>query len=154
MPSRKSIVMTAAAAAAAAVAAKSHQLCPTLCHPIDGSPPGSPFPGIPPGKNTGVSCYFLLQCTKVKSESEVTQWCWLLATPCTAAYQAPLFMGFSRQGYRSGVPLPPLIATTRQVFAGKVMSLLLNSLSGFVIAFLPMSKCLLISWLQSPSSVI
>ena len=46
------------------------------------------------------------------------------------------------------------IALTRQIFVGKVMSLLFNMLSGLVIAFLPRSKCLLISWLQSPSAVI
>ena len=46
------------------------------------------------------------------------------------------------------------IALTRQTFAGKVMSLLLNMLSRLVIAFLPKSKCLLISKLQSPSAVI
>ena len=46
------------------------------------------------------------------------------------------------------------IAFTRQTFVGKVMSLLLNMLSQSVIAFLPRSKCLLISWLQSPSAVI
>ena len=59
-----------------------------------------------PGKNTGVGCYFLLQCMKVKSETEVTQSCPTLATPWTAAYQAPLSMGFSWQEYWSGVPLP------------------------------------------------
>ena len=59
-----------------------------------------------PGKNTGVGCYFLLQCMKVKSEREVTQSCPTLATPWTAAYQAPLSMGFSRHKYWSGVPLP------------------------------------------------
>ena len=53
----------------AAAAAKSLQSCPTLCNPIDGSPPGSSVPG----KNTGVGCHFLLQCRKVKSESEVAQ---------------------------------------------------------------------------------
>ena len=52
-------------------AAKSLQSCPILCDPIDGSPPGSPVPG----KNTGVGCHFLLQCVKVKSESEVSQSC-------------------------------------------------------------------------------
>ena len=61
----------------------------------------------------------------------------LLATPWTAAYQAPLSMGFSRQEYWSGVPLPSL-----------------NILSRLVITFLPRSKRLLISWLQSPSVVI
>ena len=46
------------------------------------------------------------------------------------------------------------IALTRWTFVSKVMSLLLNVLSRFVIAFLPRSKCLLVSWLQSPSAVI
>ena len=55
-----------------------------------------------PGKNTGVGCHFLLQCMKVKSESDV----WLFETPWTAAYQAPPSMGFSRQEYSSGVPMP------------------------------------------------
>ena len=55
-----------------------------------------------PGKNTGVGCHCLLQCMKVKSESEVR----LLATPWTAAHQAPPSKGFSRQEYWSGVPLP------------------------------------------------
>ena len=54
-----------------AAAAKLHQLCPTLCNPIDGSPPGSPCRWDSPGKNTGVDCHFLLQCMKVKSGSEV-----------------------------------------------------------------------------------
>ena len=60
-----------------------------------------------PGKNTGVGCHCLLQCMKVKSESEVSR-VRLLATPWTAAYQAPPSMGFSRQEYWSGVPLPSL----------------------------------------------
>ena len=59
-----------------------------------------------PGKNTRVGCHFLLQCMKVKSESEVAQSCPTLVTPRTAAYQAPPSMGFSRQEYWSGVPLP------------------------------------------------
>ena len=59
----------------AAAAAKLLQSCPTLCNPIDGSPPGLPHPWDSPGKNTGVGCHFLLQCMKVKSESEVTLTC-------------------------------------------------------------------------------
>ena len=59
-----------------------------------------------PGKNTGAGCHFLLQCMKVKSESEVAQSCLTLATPWTAAHQAPPSMGFSRQKYWSGLPLP------------------------------------------------
>ena len=64
----------------AAAAAKSLQSCPTLCDPIDSSPPGS-HPWDSPGKNTGVGCHFLLQCMKVKSESEVTQSCPTLSDP-------------------------------------------------------------------------
>ena len=92
----------------AAAAAKSLQSCPTLCDPIDGSPPGSPVCGNSPGKNTGVGCHFLLQCMKVKSENEVAQSVWLIATAWTAAYQSPPSLGFSRQEYWSGVPLPSL----------------------------------------------
>ena len=91
--------------AAAAAAANSLQSCPTLCNPIDGSPPGSPVPGILQA-NAGVGCHFLLQRMKVKSESEVAQLCPTLVTPWTAAYQAPPSMGFSRQKYWSRVPLP------------------------------------------------
>ena len=58
------------------------------------------------GKNTGVGCHCLLQCMKVKSKSEVAQSCRLLATPWTAAHQAPPSMGLSRQEYWSGLPLP------------------------------------------------
>ena len=59
-----------------------------------------------PGKNTGVGCHLLLQCMKVKSESEVAQLCLTLSNTWTATYQAPLSMGFSRQEYQSGLPLP------------------------------------------------
>ena len=65
--------------AATATAAKSLQSCPTLCDPIDGSPPGSPISGIL--QKTGVGRHFLLQCVKGKSESEVTQSCPTLSDP-------------------------------------------------------------------------
>ena len=66
---------------AAAAAAKSLQSCPTLCDPTDGSPPGHPCPWDSPGKNTGVGYHFLLQCMKVKRESEVAQSCLTLSNP-------------------------------------------------------------------------
>ena len=66
--------------AAAAAAAKSLQSCPTLCDPRDGSPPGFPFSGILQAR-TRVDCHFLLQCMKVKSESEVAQSCPTLSDP-------------------------------------------------------------------------
>ena len=65
---------------AAAAAAKSLQSCPTLCNPIDSSPPGS-HPWESPGKNPEVGCHFLLQFMKVKSESEVAQSCPTLCDP-------------------------------------------------------------------------
>ena len=69
-----------------------------------------PRPWDSPGKNNGVGCHFLLQCMKVKSESEVAQSCPTLSAPWTAAHQAPPSLGFSRQEYRSEVPLPsPMI---------------------------------------------
>ena len=86
--------------------AKSLQLCPTLCDPIDGSPIGSPVPGILQAKNTGVGCHFLLQCMKMKSESEVAQSCPTLSDSMDFSLPAPPSMGFSRQEYWSGVPLP------------------------------------------------
>jgi len=93
-------------AAAAAAAAKSLQSCPTLCDPTNGSLPGSPVPGILQAR-TMESVAISFSNTwkwkvKVKSLSRV----WLIATPQTAAYQAPLPMGFSRQEYWSGLPLP------------------------------------------------
>ena len=97
-----------------------------------------PCPWDSPGKCTGVGCPFLLQCMKVKSESEVAQLCPTLVTPWTAAYQAPPSMGFSRQKYWSGVlKLVYFTFQTMQVFKPFI------SLSHFVlllsyILFLPM----------------
>ena len=65
-----------------------------------------PRPWDSPGKNTGVGCHFLLQCMKWKVKVKSLSRVWLLATPWTVAYQAPPSMGFSRQEYWSGVPLP------------------------------------------------
>ena len=56
-----------------------------------------PHPWDSPGKNTGVGCHFLLQCRKMKSESEVAQSCLIRSDPMDCTYQAPLSMGFSRQ---------------------------------------------------------
>ena len=89
----------------AAAAAKSPQLCLTLCDHRQ-QLTRLPRPWNSSVKNTGVGFHILLQCMKLKSESEVTQLCLTLATPWTAAHQAPPSMGFSRQEYWSGVPLP------------------------------------------------
>ena len=81
----------------AAAAAKSHQSCPTLCDPIDGSPPGS-HPWDSPGKNTGVGCHFLLQCIKVKSESEVAQSRPTLRDPMDCSLPGSSVHGISQAG--------------------------------------------------------
>ena len=72
-----------------------HGLQPTRFH----------CPWNSPGKNTGVGCHFLLQCMKVKSESEVTQSCLTLSDPMDCSLPGSSSMGFSRQEYWSGVPL-------------------------------------------------
>ena len=93
----------------AAAAAKSLQSCPTLCDPPDGSPPGSPIPGILRARTLEWVAISFSNAwkwkVKVKSLSHVQ----VLATPWTAAHQAPPSMGFSRQEYWSGVPLPSLL---------------------------------------------
>ena len=88
-----------------AAAAKSRQSCPTLWDPIDGSSPGS-RPWDSPGKNTGVGCHFLLQCMKMKSESEVTQSCPTLPDPIDCSLPGSSVHGIPRQEYWSGLPLP------------------------------------------------
>ena len=91
-------------------AAESHQSCPTLCDPGDGSPPDSSDPGILQARTLEWVAISFSNAwkwkVKVKSFSRV----WLFATLWTAAYQAPLSVGFSRQEYWSGSPAPsPLI---------------------------------------------
>ena len=91
-----------------AVAAKSLQSCPTLCDPIDGSPPGSAISGILQARTLEWAASSFSNAwkwkVKVKSLSRVRP----LATPWTAAYQAPPSMGFSRQEYWCGLSLPSL----------------------------------------------
>ena len=111
-----------------AAAAKSLQSCLTLCHPIDGSPPGSPVPGILQARILEwVAISFSSAWrwkVKVKSLSPVRLW----ATPWTAAYRAPLSMGFSRQEYWSGVPSPsPIQNTTTSLYFFRIITFLINS---------------------------
>ena len=90
---------------AAAAAVKSLQSCPTLCDPIDGSPPGSPIPRIFQARVLEWGAISFSNAwkwkVKVKSLSRVR----LLATPWTAAYQAPPSMGFSKQKYTARVQM-------------------------------------------------
>ena len=94
---------------AAAAAAKSLQSCLTLCDPRDGSPPGSTVPGILQARTLGWVAISFSNAWKWKVKVKSLSCARLLATPWTAAYQAPPSMGFSRQEYWSGVPSPSLM---------------------------------------------
>ena len=99
-----------------AAAAKSLQSCLTLCNPIDSSPPGSSVPGILQARTLEWAATSFSNAWKWKVKGKSLSHARLLATPWTAAYQAPPSMGFSRQEYWSGVPLPspPLHPNTSQ----------------------------------------
>ena len=90
----------------AAAAAKSLQSCLTLCDPIDGSPPGYPVPGILQARTLKWVAISFSNAWKWKVKVKSLSRVWLLATPWTAAHQAPPSVGFSRREYWSGVPLP------------------------------------------------
>ena len=133
----------------AAAAAKLLQSCPTLCDPIDGSPPGSPVPGILQARTLEWVAISFSNAwkwkLKVKSLSHVP----LLDTPWTAAYQAPLPMGFSRQEYWSGVPLPSPIEYYFPTYHQKVYSriqdplLIISSFCNILKLPLTVARCLL-----------
>ena len=90
---------------AAAAAAKSLQSCPTLCDPIDGSPPGSSVPGILLARTLEWVAISFSNARKWKVKVKSLSGVRLFATPWTAVYQDPPSLGFSRQEYWSGVPL-------------------------------------------------
>ena len=86
--------------------AKSLQFCPTLCDPIDGSPPGFPIPGILQARTLEWVAISFSNAWKWKVKVKSLSRVWPSVTPWTAAFQAPPSMGFSRHEYQSGVPLP------------------------------------------------
>ena len=105
-------------------AAKSLQLCLTLCDPIDGSPPGSTVPGILLATTPEWVAISPSNAWKWKVKVKLLSCVWLFATPWTAAHQAPPSMGFSRQEYWSGVPLPSLKNCSR--LANTLLSIAAN----------------------------
>ena len=113
--------------------AKSLQSCPTLCDPIDGSPPGSPVPGILQARTLEWVAISLSNAwkwkVKVKSLSHV-------GPSAIAAYQAPPSMGFSREEYWSGVPLP-------SPELGPTLALILSPVFCFNCFFFPAFPCIL-----------
>ena len=101
----------------AAAAAKSLQSCPTLCDPIDRSPRGSSVPGILQARTLEWVAISFSNVWKWKVRVKLLSHIRLLATAWTAAHQTPLSMGFSRQEYWSGVPLPsPHYEATNGIF--------------------------------------
>ena len=90
----------------AAAAAKSLQSCLTLCDPKDGSPPGSPVPGILQARTLEWVAISFSNAWKWKVKVKSLSCVWLLGTAWTAAHQAPPSMGFSKQEYWSGVLSP------------------------------------------------
>ena len=86
--------------------AKSLQSCPTLCDPIDSSPPGFPIPGILQARTLEWVAISFSNAWKWKVKVKLLSHVRPSATPWTAAFQAPPSMGFSRQEYWSGMPLP------------------------------------------------
>ena len=106
----------------AAAAAKSLQLCLTLCDPIDGSPLGSPVPGILQARILEWVAISFSNAGKWKAKVKLLSHVRLLATPWTAAYQAPPSKGFSRQEYWSGVPMPSPVLTLRYWIYDKLIT--------------------------------
>ena len=98
-------------------------------------------PWDPPGKNTGVGCHFLLQCMKVKSERKSLSCVRLLATPWTTAYQALPSIGFSRQEYWSGVPLPSPLLTADVSKCKAVLILMLLGVKGTPTCWREINMC-------------
>ena len=86
-------------------AAKSIQSCPTLCDSTEGSPPGSPIPGMLQARTLEWVAISFSNSGKLKVKVKSLSHVRLPATPWTAAHQAPPSMGFSRQEYWRGVPL-------------------------------------------------
>jgi len=98
LPDRSHVVST--------TTTKSLQSCPTLCDPIDGSPPGSPVPGILQARTLEWVAISFSSAGKWRVKVKLLSRVQPSATPWTAAFQAPPSMGCSRQKYWSGVPLP------------------------------------------------
>ena len=104
-------------------AAKSLQSCPTLCDPIDSSPPGSAIPGILQARTLEWVAISFSNAWKWKVNVKSLSRDWLMATAWTVVHQAPLSLGFSRQEYWSGLPLPsPMCKSEKWKWSRSVVS--------------------------------
>ena len=127
-------------------------ICPTVCTSMDCSPPGSPIHGILQARTLEWVAISFSNAWKWKVKVKSLSHVWLSATPWTAAYQAPLSMGFSRQKYWSEVPLPSpfLVPTQIQILASVIGDRVVNSkqenkMSTKVVLYIPvcLRKCLI-----------
>ena len=112
-------------------AAEPLQSCPTLCDPIDSSPPGCPIPGILQAKTLEWVAISFSNAWKWKMKGKSLSHVQLLVTPWTAAFQAPPSMGFSRQEYWSEVPLPSPMTISRSIHIAQ-MALFHSFLYGWI----------------------
>ena len=113
-----------------------------------------PCPWDSPGKNTGVGCHFLLQCTKVKSESEVAQLCPTLSDPIDCSLPGFSILGFSKQKYWSGVPLPSPPALVGTFFTTELPwkpSFFITRICWVFVKYIVLWKCL--AWTQGTVSM-
>ena len=138
-------------------AAKLLQSCPTLCDTIDGRPPGCPLPGILQARTLEWVAISFSNAWKWKVKVKSLSRVWLFETPWSAAYQAPLPMGFSRQEYWSGLPSPSpmtylqsryygillLLRTLQMLFITRIKSIFFNKPEQvfYVISHLVSSHC-------------
>ena len=114
-----------------AAAAKSLQSCPTLCNPIDGSPPGFPVPGTLQARTLEWVAISFSNAWKWKVKGKLISRVRLLATPWTAALEAPPSLGFSRQEYWSRLPFPSPRFVIYGLYYVEVCSLYAHFLESF-----------------------
>ena len=131
-----------------AAAAKLLQSCPTLCDPRDSSPPGSAIPGILQARTLEWVAVSFSNAWKWKVKVQSLSRVRLLATPWTAVYQGPPSMGFSRQEYWSGWPLPfprQLLKSVKKSLPQQVFKNKLDTALSIAVLFL---KSALTTWMS------
>ena len=133
---------------AAAAAAMSLQWYPTLFDPTDSSPPGSPIPGILQARTLEWVAISFSDAWKWKVKVKSLSCVRLLATPWTAAHQAPPSMGFSRQEYWSGLPLPfPRVCSHSCPLSCRCYLTISSAPFSFCLQPFPASRSFPMSWL-------
>ena len=137
-------------------AAASLQSCPTLCDPIDGSPPGSPAPRILQARTLEWVAISFSNAWKWKVKVKSLSCVWLFATPWTAAHQAPPSMGFSRQEYWSGVRLPSLYVNYTSVKKLIIIKYMRKNppVQAILKYYFPLNKEMLNDWIKGSNFLL